>query len=139
MSSPNNPNAIDGEITVVPGDRLPALPEHLFKTGVTWAPTGDMLLGLDLQVNSEQYLRGDEGNDGGTIPGYVVLNAYGSWNINDSLRLFLNVNNVLDADYETFGLFGEPDEVLGDDFDDSRFLAPSAPRGAWAGIELSIE
>jgi hypothetical protein len=45
---------------------------------------------------------------------------------------------LFDEDYETFGLFGEPDEVLGDAFDDSRFFSPSAPRAAWLGVQFEF-
>jgi outer membrane receptor protein involved in Fe transport len=65
------------------------------------------------------------------------VNLRGSYAINPQFRLFFNVNNVFDSKFETFGLFGEPEEVLGDEFDDSRFLSPGAPRGAWIGIEYS--
>jgi len=138
VSSPNNPAAVNGEIVVRRGDRLPLLPGQLFKTGITWTPSERVLLGLDLQASSEQFLRGDEGNDVGTIPGYAVLNGYGRIAVNDSLSLLLSVKNLFDTDYETFGVFGEPDDVLGDDYDDSRFLSPGAPRGAWFGIELLL-
>ena len=119
------------------GDRLPLLPEHLFKAGLAWTPTDEILLGLDIQANSDQYLRGDEGNDNGTIAGYAVLNAYGSYAFTGSFRVFFNINNVFDSEFETFGLFGEASDVLGDEFGDSRFLSPGAPRGAWVGIEYS--
>ena len=47
-----------------------------------------------------------------------------------------NVKTFNRVKYETFGLFGEADEVLGDEFEDSRFLSPGAPRAAWIGLEL---
>ena len=47
----------------------------------------------------------------------------------------LKADITFDETYETFGLFGEADEVLGDDFEDSRFLSPGAPRAAWIGLE----
>jgi hypothetical protein len=47
-------------------------------------------------------------------------------------------DNIFDRDYESFGLFGEPDEVLGDAFEDSRFLSPAAPRAAWLGLQLDL-
>jgi iron complex outermembrane receptor protein len=83
-------------------------------------------------------MRGDEGNDASRIGGYSVLNLRGDYRINENLRIFLNIDNVLDQEYETFGLFGEPDEVLGDGFDDSRFLSPAAPRAAWLGVQLDF-
>jgi hypothetical protein len=48
------------------------------------------------------------------------------------------MDNVLDQEYETFGLFGEADEVLGDAFEDSRFFSPAAPRAAWLGVQFTF-
>jgi outer membrane receptor protein involved in Fe transport len=56
--------------------------------------------------------------------------------LNENVRLFVNVDNVLDEEYETFGLFGEADEVLGEAFEDSRFFSPAAPRAAWVGVRI---
>jgi hypothetical protein len=53
--------------------------------------------------------------------------------------LFVHVDNLLDEGYETFGVFGEADEVLGDEFADSRFLSPAAPRAAWVGVRLELQ
>jgi hypothetical protein len=47
------------------------------------------------------------------------------------------VVNVFDVEYETFGLLGDANDVLGDDFDDPRFVGPGAPRAAWVGVTFS--
>lgn len=138
ISSPNNPASENGEIRINAGDRLPLIPGHLFKGGLTWFATDRLQLGADLQANSDSYLRGDEGNDVRPLDGYSVLNAYGSFAVNDRLKFSIRIANVLDADYESFGLFGEADEVLGDEFDDTRFVSPGAPRAAWLGITLAL-
>jgi len=118
-------------------DRLPLIPRHLLKGGLTWSATDRLQVGADMQANSAIYLRGDEGNDISAIEGYAVLNVYGSFVVNDRLKLVLNIANVLDAQYESFGLFGEASEVLGDEFDDTRFVSPGAPLAAWIGFELT--
>lgn len=38
-----------------------------------------------------------------------------------------------------FGLLGEPDEVLGDDFENPVFLSQGAPRAAWLGIRVRFD
>ena len=84
------------------------------------------------------HLRGDEGNLLGKVDGYAIGSLRAEYEISDNARLFALVDNVLDKDYETFGLFGEPDEVLVDAFDDRRFFSPGAPRAAWVGIRVSF-
>lgn len=139
VSSPNNPAAIDGEIEVRPGDRLPLTPEHQLKAAVSWQLSPQVSLGADLVYVSDQVYRGDEGNDVDPIDDYTVVNARADYTLNDNWSVFIRVDNIFDADYETFGLFGSPDEVLGEEFDDSRFLSPGAPIGAWVGIRARFE
>jgi outer membrane receptor protein involved in Fe transport len=138
VASPNNPAAVDGEIIVECGDRLPLIPERLLKAGFRFAATESLSFGADLLATSEIYHRGDEGNLVETIDGYMVLNLRGEYRLGARASVFVTVDNVLDADHETFGLFGDADEVLGDDFDDPSFLGPGAPRAIWAGVRLSF-
>jgi len=134
VTSPNNPYAIDGEIEVRPGNRLPLIPNQVLKAGlrVTLAPK--LTLAADVLATSDIFYRGDEGNLAAKSAGYTTFNLRGEYRVSDSVELFLRVENILDADYETFGLFGEADEVLGDSFDDGRFLSPGQPRAAWIGV-----
>ncbi|HLF11062.1 MAG TPA: TonB-dependent receptor, partial [Gammaproteobacteria bacterium] len=138
VPSPNNPQAIDREIVVEAGDRLPLIPDQLLKTGFRIAATPKLSFGADVFASSGQHFRGDEGNDVEAIDGYALLSLRGEYRINDHARLFLNVDNVLDEEYETFGVFGEADEVLGDDFEDPSFLGPGAPRAAWFGVRVEF-
>jgi outer membrane receptor protein involved in Fe transport len=138
VPSPNNPQSIAGEMPVEPGDRLPLIPEHLFKAGARFAWNDKLGLGMDLFASSSQHFRGDEGNRAPEIDGYTLLSLRGDYRINDNVRLTLTVDNLLDEEFETFGLFGEPDEVLGDAFDDPEFVGPGAPRAAWLGVQVSF-
>ena len=52
------------------------------------------------------------------------------------MTLTARVTNVFNTKPESFGVLGQADDVLGDEFDDPRFLSPSAPRAAWIGVEL---
>ncbi|HEX6996939.1 MAG TPA: TonB-dependent receptor [Gammaproteobacteria bacterium] len=135
-ASPNNPAAVDGEIEVQPGDRLPLVPRHVFKGGLRYEATPKLSVGGEVVASSSRHLRGDEGNDVEEIDGYAVLNVRGEYRLSDRVRLFALIDNVLDAEYETFGLFGEADEVLGEEFEDPRFLGPGAPRAAWLGVKV---
>jgi outer membrane receptor protein involved in Fe transport len=138
MPSPNNPTAVDGEISVAPGDRLPLLPSVLLKTGLSFDLSSKLTVGGELLATSSLYFRGDEGNAAPRVDGHTVINLRGEYRIGERASVFLNFNNVLDTEHETFGLFGEADEVLGDAFEDSRFLSPGAPRAAWIGVNVEL-
>lgn len=138
LPSPNNPSAVDGEVRVEPGDGLPLIPGGLFKAGFDIELLDGLTVGGELLATSAMHFRGDEGNDAERVDGYRLLNLRAQYRLGERARVFVNVNNVLDTDYETFGLFGEGDEVLGEDFEDSRFLSPGAPRAAWIGIGVEF-
>ncbi len=138
IASPNNPYAVGGEIAVASGDRLPGLPENLLKAGLTYQLTSKLSLGTDLQYSSSLVMRGDEANLDDEIDGYTVVDLRGEYQLNDRLRIFAKIENLFDAEYETFGLYGQADEVLGAAYDNPRFLSPGSPRAFYAGISVSF-
>lgn len=137
LSSPNHPAAVDGEITVRPGEAIPSVPRHNVKADVS-VDIRRAAIGATFALTSGQFLRGDEANLLPPIERSAVLNLFGSYELSRRARLVGRVTNLLNADYATFGLLGKADEVLGDDFDDPRFLSPGAPRAAWVGVEFSF-
>jgi outer membrane receptor protein involved in Fe transport len=138
VASPNNPEAVDGEIEVEPGDHLPLIPQRLLKAGLRFAPGARVTFGFDVISTAGAHFRGDEGNLVEKLEDYTLLNARAEIRLGDHATLFLNVDNLLDEEYATFGVFGDADDVLGDDFEDPRFLGPGAPRAAWAGVRLQF-
>ena len=139
-SSPNHPMASDeGEINVTDGDRIPGLPQHSLKIGGNFRVTPQFSIGLDLLYNSSQYYRGDEANLLDPIDGYAVVNARVNYQFNKNISLFANIDNVLNTDYETFGLLGEPDEISGfEDFENNRFVGVAAPRAVFVGTQIKF-
>ena len=138
VASANNPAAVDGEIPVAIGDRLPLVPDRLLKIGITTRLGERWTLRGDLLASSGEYLRGDEGNLDGKIAGYALVNLRVEYGLGRAARLFLDIDNVLDEQYETFGVFGDAAGVLGPSFGDPRFLGPGAPRAAWIGVRFSL-
>ncbi len=130
----------DGEIRVNKGDRIPGVPEHQLKLGADYDINQHLTFGFDLIYNSDQVLRGDESNQLDTIAGYAVVNLRGAFQINRRIKLFTRLTNLFDTDYENFGLLGEdPSEAIDGLIDNrSRFLGAGAPRGIWAGIQVSL-
>ena len=138
VSSPNHPEAEGGEIEVEQGDRIPGVPQHNLKADVAFAVTDTLSLGANVLINSSQIFRGDEGNLIAQIPGYGIVNLRARYTFWSNISVFAKVNNLFDETYETFGLFGEAEEVLGAEFEDARFLSPGAPRAAWIGLEVTF-
>ena len=127
--SPFNPQGPDRLVT--PGDKIPGQPEHLVKLYADYALTNKARLGAEVISASSQYFRGDEANENEKIDGYVIANIYASYRFNDTFTASLRVNNVFDKDYETFGTYGEADEVLEDiypDVEGAEFVGPAQPR-----------
>jgi iron complex outermembrane receptor protein len=138
VASPNNPAADGVDIEVAPGDRMPLIPRHLLKTGLRAELARGLGVGLNLIAASEAYFRGDEANLGEPVGAYAVASLRSDYRLSPHLELFFNLDNLFDRRYETFGLFGEADEVLGENFEDSRFLSPGAPRAAWIGLSAAF-
>lgn len=142
--SPNHPFADDesGTISVRPGDRIPGVPSHQLKLRGDYSFSDSTSVGVDMLFNSGQHMRGDESNQLAKTGGYTVLNLRGQYRVSDRLILLATVNNILDEEYETFGLIGEePSEVdvpAFAGFNNPRFLGPGAPRALYAGIKLSL-
>lgn len=137
LSSPNHPHQVAGEIAVGPGDSIPSVPRHNLKADLS-ATVGRSTVGASLASTSSRFLRGDEANLLAPIGHSTVVNLAGSVALHQRARVVARVTNVFNTEYATFGLLGEADDVLGDEFEDPRFLSPGAPRAAWVGVELSF-
>jgi len=120
------------------GDRLPGIPAHNVKIGADYHFNKQFTLGFTASYHSSQYYRGDEANVDKKISSYKVMNLHSRYKLNDNVQFFAKVDNLFDSEYDTFGLYGEPDEAPGFDFDDPRFVGTSAPRAGWIGVKVSM-
>lgn len=133
----NNPAGED--TTISSGDSMPSIPKHNVKLGVDYAFTSSFTLGFDASYHSSQYYRGDEANNNAKIGGYALANLHGRYNLNKHVEFFAKVDNLFDSEYETFGLYGEPEEAPGlDGLTDPRFVGAGAPRAGWVGIKVRM-
>jgi outer membrane receptor protein involved in Fe transport len=136
IASRFHPEAEGAEIDVAAGSRLPGVPVHTGKVGVVATLTGGLNIGINLRAQSSQFFRGDEANLLAPLPGFAVLDAQVRHRLTGRAAVVLRVQNLLNANYSTFGLLGDAG-LLGEDVeDDPRFQSPGAPRAAWAGLEL---
>ena len=135
--SPNNPAANDdGAIVVNSGSLIPGVPKHVVKFVVGTELWERFRLSLNGVYNSDQVFRGDESNQNPKLGGYWLFNLRAELEVYDHITLLGKVDNLFNREYKTAGIFGEADEVLGDDFDDARFVAPGSGRAGWAGIRI---
>ena len=139
--SPNHPFAdAEGKVPVAPGDSIPGVPQHQLKLGADLAFGPALRVALEGNWFSGTHLRGDEANRLARLDAYGVINLRASYRFSDRLLAFARITNLLDTDYESFGLLGEdPDEVI-DFLADERplFLGAGAPRGAWLGLRFAL-
>jgi len=137
--SPVNPLGANRQVT--PGDIIPGQPQHQVKLHADWQITQDMSIGTEFLYASDSYYRGDEANENKKIPSYSLVNAYFAYQINDNFRLTAKVDNVFDHEYETFGTYGEADEVLEDfypDVESEYFVGPARPRSFSVGVNYTF-
>ena len=163
IPSPHHPYAQDQnveELNVRPGNRIPGIPAHSAKAALSARLFHEQLrLGAEYVYHSSRYLRGDDANlDTTTISGYGLLNLLVEYRPLENLQIFARINNVLDKEYSTFGLYGEPGEVLDEAYlqdmgrcDDAascstaveelstRFLSPGAPVNGFVGLRLRFD
>lgn len=137
--SPVNPLGANRQVT--PGDVIPGQPQHQIKLHADWTINQQMSVGAELIYASDSYYRGDEANENKKIPSYSFINAYFSYQINSQLNLSAKVDNLFDREYETFGTYGEADEVLEDfypDVEEPYFVGPSRPRSLSVSVNYKF-
>jgi outer membrane receptor protein involved in Fe transport len=131
-----HPDAVAGAIDVPVGARIPSIPRHVGKAGVSFFAALGLSAGVNVVANSGQFLRGDEANLLPPLPGHVVVNARAAYRFWSHADVFVVANNVFDARYSTFGVLGDATDVLGPTYDSVRFHGPGAPRAGWVGVDL---
>lgn len=135
----NANNPAGANTTVQAGNSMPSIPKHNFKLGVDYEFNQSFALGVDASYHSKQYYRGDEANNNDQLDGYGLVNLHARYDLNKHVEFFAKVDNLFDSEYETFGLYGEPDEAPGlDGLSDNRFVGAGAPRAGWIGLKISM-
>jgi iron complex outermembrane recepter protein len=147
LNSPSNPfQDANGNIQVLPGDRLPLIPLSRVKLGADYALSHDWSVGGSLVLATSSFYRGDESNQNPQLPGYHVISLRTSYRLNKQVELFANVQNLFDERYSTFGLYSDPtgvgapgvppDGVSNGPGVDNRFQSPGMPRAYFGGVKI---
>ena len=150
LNSPSNPfQDADGNIQVLPGDRLPLIPLSRVKFGADYSVSHDWSVGGSLVLATSSFYRGDESNQNPQLPGYHVVTLRTSYRMNKQVELFANVQNLFDERYSTFGSFSDPtgvgapgvpaDAVSNGPGVDNRFQSPGMPRAYFGGVKIKFD
>ncbi|HET7765687.1 MAG TPA: TonB-dependent receptor [Burkholderiales bacterium] len=137
----------NGDIQVSPGDRIPAIPQNVFKLRAAWRAADAVDLGAGMIAAGSQLARGNENNQDsrGKVAGYAVFNLDAHWRFARGWELFAEVDNLFNTKYETVGLLGRnffngPGRAFDANAATSElFLSPGAPLGAWIGLRYAPE
>jgi len=128
--SPVNPLGANRQVNK--GDQIPGQPQHQFKAHASWQINDEIALGTEFLYVSSTYYRGDEANENKKISPYSIANVFFNYQLSAQLKLSAKINNIFDHHYQTFGTYGEADEVLGEIYPDVEFdeyfVGPASPR-----------
>jgi outer membrane receptor protein involved in Fe transport len=140
----NSPFAdADGNVQILPGNRIPSIPRNRIKAGFDYAITDALKVGGDALFVSDQYFVGDESNQAQRLPSYTVFNAHASYQIDKRFQIYGRVDNIFDNRYATYGTFFDTGAVPnfangGAPFTDARSLSPARPRAFYAGLKATF-
>jgi iron complex outermembrane receptor protein len=141
-SAGSNPAAdANGNIAINPGDRLPGIPAHQGKLGLTYRVTDQWTIGAVAIAQSGQFLFGDEANLTPQLPGFVTVNLSTSYQLTPHIQVFGSVENITDSRYNTFGTFSPTTSVFlsqAPNATNPRAYSPAAPIGAFGGVRVTF-
>jgi outer membrane receptor protein involved in Fe transport len=140
----NSPFAdANGNIQVVPGDRIPAIPRNRVKAGIDYSITDKLKIGGDAIFVGSQYFVGDDSNQATRLPSYTVFNVHASYQVDKNFQIYGRVDNLLDNRYATYGTFFDVNAIPnfangGAQFTDARSVSPARPRAFYAGMRVTF-
>ena len=140
----NSPFAdVNGNVHILPGNRIPAIPRNRIKAGIDYSVTDAFKVGGDALFVSSQYFVGDESNQARRLSSYAVFNLHASYQINKTFQVYARADNIFDNRYATYGTFFNTGAVPnfangGAPFADPRSLSPARPRAFYAGLRATF-
>jgi outer membrane receptor protein involved in Fe transport len=140
----NSPFAdANGNVQIVPGNRIPAIPRNRIKAGIDYSVTDAFKIGGDALFVSSQYFVGDESNQAPRLPSYAVFNLHASYQIDKTFQIYARADNIFDNRYATYGTFFNTSAIPnfangGAPFTDPRSLSPARPRALYVGLKATF-
>jgi len=154
LPAPNNPTAVpckdapDAQCAnVTKGDRLPGIPQNLFKTGFEYWFTPKIKGGADVVVASNQIFFNDWANTNAPLAGYATVNLHGSYDVTDHVQVYGLINNLFDSHYGLFGNYFNLDNANGaaaaaglgsNFFTNPETIVPGQPFAAYGGVKVKF-
>ncbi len=149
LPSPSNPFAdANGDIQVLPGDKLPGIPQHRIKAGVDYEVLPNWTVGASVKFLSDSYFVGDESNQNAPLPSHHIFGLQSSYQIAHWIGVFAHVDNLFNTKYATYGIFSDPtgigapgipaNAVTNGPGVDNRFIAPAYPFAIYAGVRITL-
>jgi outer membrane receptor protein involved in Fe transport len=138
--SSNSPAAdANGDIFVQPGDKLPLMPQNRVVFDVEYQATPQWSIGADAKFVGSQFLVGDESNQEPPLPAYGVVNLHTALKVNKWATFFVEVDNLLNRTYYTYGTFTQLDGLPPNfNLTDPTTLSPSPGRVVYAGAKITF-
>ena len=170
-SNSSNTNALGGEpgvtdgglITIVPGNTIPQVPQHLMKLYTDYHPLRGLSFSADFNLIGSSYVKGNENNlhqpnglyylGSGKSPGYGVVNLGMHYSLGPHYQLFAEVNNLLNRHYYTTGQLSDSPYDNNGNFiarpftpypsgdyalRNTTYLSPGAPITVFGGLKVSF-
>jgi len=122
------------------GDSFPLVPKNRLGVTGTLHPIKGLSLSLSGLYASTQFLQSDESNENDRLQGYFVLNgrvAYEHAVPGGALKGFLAVNNLLDNQYYTSGIYAA-NRITGGGATE-QFVVPAPGIGFFGGVNYRFE
>ena len=142
LNSPDNPNAdSEGVIAVAPGNRIPGIAGHRFKASVTRHSGTRLWVSLDGQYSSGRWFLEDEANLTRPTHNYWLANISAGLKPAEQVELFVEIRNMFDKKYATFGGFSATGDVNfreAPGLTNPRSLSPAAPRTWLLGARVTF-
>jgi outer membrane receptor protein involved in Fe transport len=140
----NSPFAdANGNIQVLPGDQIPAVPRHRIKLGFDYNVTDAFKIGGDLLYVSSQYFAGDDSNQAAQLPAYTVVNLHASYQIDKTYQVYVRADNIFNNFYASYGTFFDTTALPnfangGAAFTNPASLSPARPLALYAGLKATF-
>jgi iron complex outermembrane recepter protein len=121
------------------GDTLPLMPENRVVVDVEYQVIPELSIGADAKFVSSQFLVGDESNQESKLPAYGVVNLHSLLKLNKWASLFVNIDNLFNRTYFTYGTFTELDVAPPSlNLTNPATLSPSPGRVVYAGLHATF-